>query len=48
MSGKSKQNNDPSKPSREDTKLVIHGLWHDIASGELEMLDPSNSIFVKI
>lgn len=36
------------KESLEKDKLVIHGLWHDIASGELEMLDPSNSNFVKI
>ena len=36
------------KESLEKDKLVIHGLWHDIASGELEMLEPSNSNFVKI
>ena len=36
------------KKSLQKEKLVIHGLWHDIATGELEMLDSVNSNFVKI
>ena len=36
------------KKSLEEEKLVIHGLWHDIATGELEMLNPSNSKFIKV
>ena len=29
-------------------ELVLHGLWHDIASGTLEMLDPDTMKFIKI
>ncbi len=36
------------KKNLENEKLVLHGLWHDIASGELEMLDPNKLEFIKI
>ena len=29
-------------------ELALHGLWHDIASGEIEFLDPISSDFIKI
>ena len=29
-------------------QLAIHGLWHDIATGEIESLDPKNSDFIKV
>ena len=36
------------KKALDREKLVIHGLWHDIGSGELEMLDSSQLHFTKI
>ena len=29
-------------------ELVLHGLWHDIGSGTLEVLDPASMNFIKI
>ena len=36
------------KKSLEKNELVIHGLWHDIASGNIESLDPSSLKFLKV
>jgi len=32
----------------ENNELVLHGLWHDIGSGSLEMLDPKSLKFITI
>ena len=31
-----------------ENKLALHGLWYDIASGSLEMLDPNLMEFIKV
>ena len=31
-----------------DKKLVLHGLWHNIGTGEIESLDPVTLSFIKI
>ena len=36
------------KKALENNDLVLHGLWHDIGTGELEMLDRDQSAFIKI
>ena len=36
------------KKALENNELVLHGLWHDIGTGELEMLDPEQSEFIKV
>jgi carbonic anhydrase len=36
------------KEAIKNNSLVIHGIWHDIGTGEIESLDPISLKFVKI
>jgi len=36
------------KDSILNNKLVLHGLWHNIGTGEIESLDPKTENFIKI
>ena len=36
------------RESLKNNKLVLHGLWHDIGSGNIELLEPNSLKFIKI
>ena len=36
------------KDALDKNELIIHGLWHDIGTGALEMLEPKSLDFIKV